>query len=81
MRLVDSASTQTGKLNSFRYHCNEKPGGGKVRNCAELKDTMMTMTIGDMRKTMIAAQMTARRYGQTWSARSNVIGRLRSTIC
>ena len=65
MALVEMASNQTGRLASLRYHCNDKPGGGKVRNGAELKETMTTMTIGEIRKMMIARQMTARTHGQT----------------
>jgi len=46
------ASSQTEELESFRYHCKDRPGGGKVKNGAELNDTIATMTIGEMRNTM-----------------------------
>src|SRR5215467_8251601 len=62
--LVAMASSQTEELESFRYHCKDRPGGGKVRNGAELNDTIATMTIGEMRNTMTPRQNAARSDGQ-----------------
>src|SRR5262245_18912471 len=61
--LVARASSQTDELESFRYHCNERPGGGKLRNGAELTETMTMMTIGEIRKTIIPRQIEARSDG------------------
>src|SRR5665213_1478531 len=49
--LVASESAHAGSPNRLRYHCNENPGGGKVRKCAELKEMITTMTIGATRNT------------------------------
>src|SRR5215467_10427595 len=62
--LVAMASSQTEELASFRYHCKDRPGGGKVRNGAELNDTIATMTIGETRNTTMARQNEARSDGQ-----------------
>src|SRR5215510_14780388 len=72
--LVAMASSQTEELESFRYHCKEKPGGGKARNGAELNDTIATMTIGEMRNTMTPTQTEARSDGQMCSEQAAVIG-------
>src|SRR5262249_4455286 len=47
--LVASESAQAGSANRLRYHCIENPGGGKVRNGAELKEMITTMSIGATR--------------------------------
>ncbi len=47
--LVIKASSHAAWLNNFLYHCSEKPGGGNVRNGAELKEMITTMTIGAIR--------------------------------
>src|SRR5262249_59225741 len=72
--LVAMASSQIEELESFRYHCKEKPGGGKARNGAELNDTITTMTIGEMRNTMRPTQTEARSDGQMCSEQAAVIG-------
>src|SRR6476659_8948323 len=74
LALVEMASNQTGRLASLRYHCKDKPGGGNVKNGAELNETMTTMTIGKMRKMMIAKHRNARTHGQTRSAVRALIG-------
>jgi hypothetical protein len=61
--LVAMASSQTEELESFRYHCKDTPGGGKVRNGAELNETIATMIIGDTRNTTIPRQNAARSGG------------------
>src|SRR5215472_16471618 len=72
--LVAMASSQTEELESFRYHCKDRPGGGKVRNGAELNDTIATMTIGEMRNTMIPRQNAARSDDHRCSEWAPVIG-------
>jgi hypothetical protein len=62
--LVAMASSQAEELESLRYHCKDRPGGGKVRNGAELNDTIATMTIGAMRNTMMPRQSAIRSDGQ-----------------
>src|SRR5215467_78311 len=76
--LVAMASSQTDELESFRYHCKDRPGGGKVRNGAELKEMMTTMTMGEMRKRMTPRQMAARSESQKRSEYTHVMGLPRS---
>src|SRR6185437_10910572 len=47
--LVVRESNQAGSAKILRYHCIEKPGGGNIRNCAELNEMITTMIIGATR--------------------------------
>ena len=63
--LVSNVLAHSGSLNSLRYHCSEKPGGGNVRNCAELNEITTTISIGATRNSTVSAQHVIRSVRQT----------------
>src|SRR4030088_1612422 len=56
MMLFFNASCQTSDVKNSRYHCNEKPGIGYVKNGSELNDNGMIARIGAIRNSSTPAQ-------------------------
>src|SRR4030095_15995964 len=54
--LFFNASCHTSDVKNSRYHCNEKPGIGYVKNGSELNDNGMIARIGAMRNSSTQPQ-------------------------
>ena len=54
LKLYHADRSQSLRWKNFMYHWREKPGGGKVRNRAELNEMGTIMRMGRLRKIRIA---------------------------